>query len=91
MYRLFLNKRGRKYAMKNETENDIYLQAITMIDSVIGWIETCSVPKVRAYPVGNQVDVAWLTRYPFSNKMIVDRGNEFLGELKTMMANDYGI
>ena len=62
-----------------------------MIDPAIDWIEINSVPKARADLVPNQVELVWLTRYPLPNKIIVDRGKELLAELKTMMANDYGI
>ena len=62
-----------------------------MIDSATGWIERCSVPEARADLVANQVELAWLTRYPLPNKIMVDRGKEFPAEFQTMMANDYGI
>ena len=55
------------------------------------WIEIRSVPEARADLVANQVELAWLTRYPLPNKITVDRGKELLAEFKTMMANDYGI
>ena len=54
-------------------------------------LEIYSVPKARADLVANQVELAWLTRYPVPNKITVDRGKEFLVKFKTMMANDYGI
>ena len=58
------NKGGRKYAMKGQKDKDIYLQPITMIDSATVWIEIRSVPEARADLVVNQVELAWLTRYP---------------------------
>ena len=79
------------YAMKSKTDKDTYLQAIYMIDPATSWIEICSVPEARADLVANQVELAWLTRYPLPNKIVVDRGKEFLTEFKTMMANDYEI
>ena len=85
------NKGGKKYAMKGKKDNDVYLQAITMIDPATGWIEIRSVPEARTNLVANQVDLAWLTRYPLPNKITVDRGKEFLAEFKIMMENDYGI
>ena len=45
-------------------------------------------PEVRADLVANLVELAWLTRYPLPNKITVDRGKEFLVELKRMMVND---
>ena len=50
------NKGGRKYTMKSKNDNNIYLQAITMIDPVTGWIEIYSVPEARADFDINQVE-----------------------------------
>ena len=54
-----------------------------------GYIEV--VCEARADLVANQVDLSWLTRYPLHNKVIVDRGNEFLAKFREMITNDYGI
>ena len=62
-----------------------------MIDPVKGWIEIGSVPSARADLVANQLELAWLTYYPLPNKIIVDRGNEFLAEFREMITNDYSI
>ena len=77
--------------MKDKKDKDVYLQAITMIDPGTSWIEICSVPEARADQVANQVELAWLTRYPLPYKIIVDRGKDILVDIKTMMAIDYGI
>ena len=62
-----------------------------MINPATGWIETCFVPEVRVDLVANQVDLAQLNRYSLPHKIIVDRGKDFLGKLKSMIVNDYGI
>ena len=49
------------------------------------------VPEARADLVANQVELAWLTRYPIPNTITVDRGKEFQAGFKIMMENDYGI
>ena len=67
--------------MKGKKDKDVYLQIITKTDPATGWIETRSVSEVRADLVANQVEVAWSTRYPLSNKITVDRGKEFLVKL----------
>ena len=59
-----------------------------MIDPATGWIEVRSVPEARADLVANQVELAWLTRYPLPNKITVDRGKDHLAKFKTMMANE---
>ena len=62
-----------------------------MIDPATGWVEIRAVPSARADLVANQVELAWLTRYPLPSKVIVDRGREFFKEFKTMMSKDYDI
>ena len=62
-----------------------------MIDPVTGWIEIRTVPSACADLVSNIVELAWLTRYSLPSKVIVDRGNEFLLEFKTMIQANYSI
>ena len=59
-----------------------------MIYLAMGWIEIHSELETKADLVANQVELAWLPRYPLPNKTTVDRGKDFLAEFKTMMAND---
>ena len=60
-----------------------------MLDPTTSWIEIHAVPEARADLVTNQVKLAWLTWYPLPNKIVIDRGKDFLAEFKTMMANNY--
>ena len=62
-----------------------------MIDPATGWIEICTMPSIRADLVSNRVDLAWLTRYPLPIKVIIDCGNEFFAEFKTMIQANYDI
>ena len=62
-----------------------------MIVPATGWIEIRSVSQARADLVANQVELVWLTRYPLTNKIKVDRGMELFAKFKIMMTNDYGI
>ena len=62
-----------------------------MIDQATSLIEICTGSEATAYLVANQLELAWITRYTLSKKIVVDRGKEFLAEFKIMMANDYGI
>ena len=66
---------GKKYQMTTKNEKTVCLQAVTKIDSAIGWIESRMVPSTRADLVFNIVELAWLVRYPLPSKVIVDRGN----------------
>ena len=82
---------GKKYEMTTKSGKKVYLQALTMIDPATGWVEIRALPGARADHVSNQVELAWLTRYPQPTKIILDRGNEFLAEFKTLIEDDYGI
>ena len=59
-YGMTPNKAGRKYAMKDKKENDVYLQEITMTDPAFGWIEICSVAEARSDLLAHQVELSWL-------------------------------
>ena len=85
------NKGGKQYTMKGKKDKDVYLQAIAMIDPATGWIEIHSVLEFRADLVANHIGLAWLSRYPIPHNITIDRGKKLLVQLKTMMANDYGI
>ena len=82
---------GKKYQMTTKSGKTVYLQAVTMIDPATGWVEIRALPGARADYVANQVELAWLTRYPLPSQIIFDRGNEFLAEFKTLIDKDYGI
>jgi len=69
----------------------VYLQTLMMIDPATGWVEICALLGAHADYVSNQVELAWLTRYPQPTKIILDRGNKFLAEFKTLIKDDYGI
>ena len=77
--------------MSTNNRKTIYLQAVTMVDPAMDWTEICTAPSARADLVSNIVELAWLTRYPLPSKVILDHGNEFLAEFKTMVPADYGI
>ena len=77
--------------MTTKSGKSVYLQAVTMIDPATGWIEIRTVPLAWTYLVANQVELAWLTCYPLSIKIIVDRGNEFLALFRAMIINDCSI
>ena len=77
--------------MTTKNGKTVYLQAVTMIDPATGWIEIRTVPSARADLVSNIEELAWLTRYLLPSQVIVDCGNEFLAEFKTMIQANYGI
>ena len=73
----FITKGGVKiYQMATKNGKFIYLQTVTMIDPATGWIEILTVLSAQAELVSNQVERAWLTRYPLPSKVILYQGNE---------------
>jgi transposase InsO family protein len=62
-----------------------------MIDPATGWFEMREIPNKEAITVANLVEQTWLTRYPWPNQIVFDRGKEFMGEFARMVERDYGI
>ena len=77
--------------MTSKIGKPVWLQAVTMIDPATGWIEIHMVPSAQSNLVAKKVELAWLSRYPLPDKVIMDRGNEFLAEFREMIFNDYSI
>ena len=72
-------------------KNKTILHCLTMIDPATGWFEITTIDDKRADTVANQLEMTWLSRYPWPNEVVMDRGKEFMAEVRTMMLNDYGI
>ena len=80
------------YNIKQNNGKTITLWCVTMIDPSTGWFEIAEVPGTkRADVVANIVEQTWLTRYPWPQEVIFDRGTEFMAEFTNMLVNDYGI
>ena len=62
-----------------------------MIDPATGWFEIDWVPNKEAFTVASLAETTWLTRYPWPQQIIYDRGTEFMGEFQQMVWEDYGI
>jgi len=72
-------------------DNTITLHAMTMIDPATGWFEIVPIKSKRADRIANLFEQTWLTRYPWPEQLICDRGVEFMGEVQDMLKNEYGI
>ena len=80
------------YKIVRKCKKPLELWCVTMIDPTTGWFEIREVPRTkRADFVANIVEQAWLTRYPWPQKVILDRGTEFMAEFSKMIQDDYGI
>jgi hypothetical protein len=74
------------YTIKN-----LVLWCMTMIDQATGWFKMQEIPNKKAFTIASLVKQTWLTRYPWPNQIIFDRGKEFMGEFACMVEKDYGI
>ena len=79
------------YNIPRKGLKDLKLHAVTMIDPATGWFEMRQISSKHAYVVANEVELAWLTRYPRPSIITYDRGTEFMAEFSAMVKNDYGI
>jgi hypothetical protein len=79
------------YTIKRRGKKNLILWCLTMIDPATGWFEMREIPNKEAITVANLVEQTWLTRYPWPNQIVFDRGKEFMGEFARMVENDYGI
>jgi hypothetical protein len=62
-----------------------------MIDPATGWFEIAEIPNKRADELSNILEQTWIIRYPWPTKVVMDRGREFMGEVRDMLKDDYGI
>ena len=80
------------YTIRRKGHSDLVLWCVTMIDPATGWFEIRELPGTkRADVLANIVEQAWLTRYPWPQEVIFDRGTEFMAEFSNMLVNEYGI
>ena len=59
-----------------------------MIDLATGSLEVAEMKTKSADVVANIAETAWFTRYPWPEKVICDRGREFMAEFATMIRED---
>jgi len=67
------------------------LHCLTMIDPATGWFEITEIADKSSMEVANALELTWLQRYPWPTEVVMDRGREFMGEVKRMIYDDYGI
>lgn len=72
-------------------KKEAILHCLTMIDPATGWFEIKEVNGKGSDEIANQFEMNWLNRYPWPTQVVMDRGREFMGDVITMLKNDYGI
>ena len=84
-------QRPSKSRKKKDDKDALSLWCLTMIDPATGWIEIKEIKSKDAPTIANLVEQTWLTRYPWPNQLIFDKGTEFMAEFAKMVREDYGI
>ena len=67
------------YQIRRKGKKPLKLRAVTMIDPATGWFDIVEVTDKESQTVAEKIDKLWLCRYPQPNKVIYDRGSEFIG------------
>ena len=78
--------------IKRNNGPDLEFKVVTMIDPVTGWFEMHSFDDKQPETILNILETQWLNRYPRPQKIIADRGGEFIGHVfQQTLKDDYGI
>ena len=78
------------YTIERKGKKPLSLHCMTMIDPATGWFEMVEIPNKQADTISNILEQTWMCRYPWPQKVICDRGSEFMAEVKQMLQEDYG-
>jgi len=62
-----------------------------MIDPATGWFEIAPLQNRESYTVASALEQTWLSRYPWPQEVVLDRGSEFMDYVKEMLKTDYGL
>ena len=62
-----------------------------MIGPATGWFDMVPIHTKRADIIANKLEQTWLMKYPWPTKVVLDRGTEFMAEVKTMLRDEYNI
>ena len=48
------------------------------------WFEIAAIDTKATYEVANELEITWLTRYPWPTEIVCDRGREFMGAVQNI-------
>ena len=90
-YRIGPPKMVKKKGSATKVDESPTLWCLTMIDPATGWFEIAQIKTKRADIVANVLEQYWFNRYPWPTEVVLDRGSEFMAEVKDMIRDDYGV
>jgi len=73
------------YTVKKRGKKEWKLHCLTMIDPATGWFEIAEISNKQADKIANVLEMQWLSRYPWPQKCICDRGREFMAKVTEML------
>ena len=62
-----------------------------MIDPATGWFEMAQIPNKTVAEIADITEKTWFTRYPLPQRIVFDRGTEFIAESYKICQNKYGL
>ena len=62
-----------------------------MIDPATGWFKMAQIPDKKAAEIADISKKTWFSSYPLPQRIVFDRGTEFMAEFAKMCHNDYGL
>jgi hypothetical protein len=77
------------YTIQGADKEELTLHYLTMIDPVTGWFELAEIPAKSADVVIDVLEQKWLNRYLRPTSVVMDRGREFMAEVKQTLKHDY--
>jgi hypothetical protein len=72
-------------------KKETHLHCLTMIDPATGWFEISEVEDKTSAEIANLFEILWINRYPWPQQVVMDRGREFMGDVISLLKNEYGI
>jgi IS30 family transposase len=79
------------YKIQRKGNKDLKLWCLTMTDPATGWFKMQQIENKTAAEVADICEKTWFTRYPFPQRITLDRGTEFMAEFAKMVKDDYGL
>jgi hypothetical protein len=62
-----------------------------MIDPATGWFEISKVADKPSAGIANLFEMLWINRYPWPQQVVMDCGHKFMGDIISLLKNEYGI
>ena len=79
------------YKIPRKWKKPLEFWCLTMIDTATGWLETAQIPNITAAEIADITKKTWFTSYPLPQRIVFDRGTEFMAKFSKICRNNYGV